>query len=75
MCTIQLIDGALRVEPDGRTPLLGTAQVRMTGPMTLKLRSHSSSGGVGKVQWKTADQENFPAAGQLVEFTMTGSDQ
>ena len=74
MCKIALVDGALRVEADGRTPFLGTAQVRHTGPMTLKLRTRSTAGGTGKVQWKTSDQEDFPAEGQVVEFNLQPRD-
>jgi hypothetical protein len=74
MCRITLIDGALRVQADGRTPFLGTAQVRHTGSTTLKLRARSAAGGTGKVQWKTADQESFPATGQIVEFNLPAGD-
>jgi arylsulfatase A-like enzyme len=74
MCKIALVDGVLRVEADGRTPFLGTAQVRYTGPMTLKLRTRSTAGGTGRVQWKTSEQENFPAAGQVVEFNLQPRD-
>ena len=75
MCKITLVDGALRVEADGPTPFLGTGQVRHAGPMTLKLRARSTAGGSGSVRWKTADQDDFPAEGQLVEYTLaTGDD-
>jgi arylsulfatase A-like enzyme len=74
MCKARLVSGALRIEADGRTPFLGTAQVRHAGPMTLKLRARSTAGGKGKVQWKTADQEDFPAEGQIVEYTLAASD-
>jgi arylsulfatase A-like enzyme len=74
MCKISLEGGVLRVEADGRTPFLGTAQVRHAGPMTLTLRGRSASGGEGKVQWKTVDQEGFPAEGQVVEFTLPAGD-
>jgi hypothetical protein len=74
MCKISLEGGVLRVEADGRTPFLGTAQVRHAGPMTLALRARTPSGGRGKVQWKTVDQEDFPADGQAVEFTLPAGD-
>jgi arylsulfatase A-like enzyme len=74
MCTIAVIDGALRVEADGRTPFLGTAQVKHAGPMTLTLCGRSALGGAGKVQWKTADQEGFPAQGQTIEFSLAAGD-
>ena len=70
MCKITIVDGALRVEGDGRTPFLGTAQVKHTEPTTLKLRARSATGGTGKVQWKTASQDDFPASGQIAEFTL-----
>jgi len=74
MCTMTLVDGALRIEADGPTPFLGTAQVKHTGPMTLRLRTRSTAGGSGKVQWKTVDQETFPAEGQVAEYNLTASD-
>ena len=70
MCTISLVDGALRVEADGRTPFLGTAQVRHTGPMTLELRARCAAGGPGRVQWKTSAQDEFPREGQVVAFEL-----
>ncbi len=75
MCTMTLVDGELRIEGDGRTPFLGTAQARHTGAMTLKLCARSTTGGTGKVQWKTAEQEDFPATGQGVEFTLPAGDE
>ena len=70
MCKISLVDGVLRVEGAGRTPFLGTAQVRHTGPMTLKIRARTAAGGVGKVQWKTAGQGGFPEGAQVVKFSL-----
>ena len=75
MCKISLVAGALRVEADGRAPFLGTAQVKHNGPMTLTMRARSAVGGEGKVQWKTADQEEFPATGQIVTFALPAGDQ
>jgi len=69
-CKLSIIDGAARVEADGRTPFLGTAQVRASGPFTLKLRARSATGGSGKVQWTTKDQAEFPQTGQTVAFTL-----
>jgi arylsulfatase A-like enzyme len=74
MCKISLVAAALRVEADGRTPFLGTAQVRQAGPVTLKLRARTTAGGIGRVQWRTADQEEFPAEGQAVEYILNASD-
>jgi len=63
-------NGALRVEADGRAPFLGTAQIKASGPITLKLRARSANGGPGKVQWVTQDQTEFPATGQTVAFSL-----
>lgn len=75
MCRLSLVPGALRVETEGPTPFLGTAQVKHPGPLTLQLRARSAVGGSGKVQWKTAAQDAFPAAGQQVSYTLAGGSQ
>jgi hypothetical protein len=69
-CKVSVVAGALRVEADGRAPFLGTAQVKTSGPLTLKLRARSAAGGAGKVQWVTKDQEDFPKEGQVVPFNL-----
>ena len=69
-CKLSVANGTARVESDGRTPFLGTAQVKATGPIQLKLRARSATGGPGKVQWTTSDQTEFPKTGQTVEFTL-----
>jgi len=73
MCKISLVDGALRLEADGATPFLGTAQVRLPGPLTLALRLRSG-GGAGKVQWISNDQKDFPEQGQVVPFAIAAQD-
>jgi len=69
-CKIAVTEGVLRVEGEGRTPFLGTAQVRHSGPVTLRLRARSTAGGPGKVEWTTAAQETFPKEGQTVDFAL-----
>jgi len=70
-CKLTLVTGALRIEADGRASFLGTAQLgKHTGPLTLKLRARSAAGGTGKVQWKTAAQDEFPKTGQSIEFNL-----
>jgi hypothetical protein len=59
MCEVKPVEAAIRVRAEGRTPFLGTAQVKFVGPLTLKLRARSQSGGTGKVQWRTAAQDSF----------------
>lgn len=73
MCKLSFVEGAIRIEGTGRTPFLGTAQVRFPGPLTLKLRIRSSAGGRGKVRWKTAQQQDFPQTGQSVDFDLKKS--
>jgi arylsulfatase A-like enzyme len=73
-CKIKLVVNAIRVEADGKKPFLGTAQVKHSGPMLLKLRARTPTGGSGLIQWRTADQEAFPLAGQTVDFHMDGKD-
>ncbi|MEQ8789610.1 MAG: sulfatase [Pirellulaceae bacterium] len=65
-----LIDGALRVERDGRLPFLGTAQVRnLSGPLTLNLRLKGPAG-KAQVRWKGANQETFPEDAQTVDYVL-----
>ncbi|MCB9941784.1 MAG: sulfatase [Planctomycetaceae bacterium] len=72
MCTVEVKNGALVVtmEPGKRNPFLGTAQIKTGMPLTLQLRARSQTGGAGKVQWKLAAQEEFPAQGQVVNFAI-----
>ena len=74
-CKATLVDGAIRIQADGRTPFLGTAQVKLAGPLTLKLRLRSEAGGSAKVQWKTAEQEAFPESGQVVDFAVPSGNE
>lgn len=71
-CRISVADGILRVEELGRVPFLGTVQVKVTGPVELKLRMRGEQGGSGRVQWRSADQEVFPEEGQVVSYTLSG---
>jgi len=72
-CKASLIDGALRIEATGRAPFLGTAAVRLSGPLTLKLRARSPNGGPGQVHWRSSDQPDFPED-QTADFTLPPSD-
>jgi len=70
-CKMAVAGHALRVEADGRTPFLGTAQVKGSGPLTLRLRARCAAGGPGKVQWVTENKGDFAAPGQTAEFALT----
>jgi arylsulfatase A-like enzyme len=74
-CRTSLVEGALRVDADGRTPFLGTAQVKLAGPLTLTLRARSAAGGEGMVRWKKPDQEEFPGDGQAAAFKISPGNQ
>lgn len=67
-CKVVRSEGAIQIIGTGRNPFLGTAQVRLQGPLTLNLRVRSSTGGEGRVHWRTADQEAFPESTQIVSF-------
>ena len=67
--TAVIRDGALVMHADGRTPFLGLTGLKLAGPVTVSLRA-KSSGGPAKIQWRTADQESFPASGQVTEFAL-----
>ncbi|MBL8828889.1 MAG: N-acetylgalactosamine 6-sulfate sulfatase, partial [Planctomycetaceae bacterium] len=73
-CKVSLVPGAVRVEAAGRTPFLGTAQIKAARPFTLKLRVRSTAGGPGEVQWITQDQTEFPTTGQTVAFKLSAGD-
>lgn len=69
-CKATVVNGALRVEAEGKAPYLGTVQVKHTGPLTLKLRARSAAGGPGRVQWVTEGKDDFNAPGQTVAFEL-----
>lgn len=72
---IESIDGAIRVIAQGKNPFLGTAQVKLDGPITLHLQARGVYGksGTGRVQWRTQEQTEFPATGQTVDFKVPES--
>ena len=70
MCKVVRTEDAIRITREGHLPFLGTAQVKFEGPLTLKLRARSTTGGKGRVQWKTAGQETFPESGQSVTYQL-----
>jgi len=71
-CEVAAINGGIRVMPTGKMPFLGTAQVKLTGPLTLRLRARTvdGAGGTGRVQWKNKDQEEFPSSGQTISYAI-----
>ncbi|MGB1128452.1 MAG: sulfatase [Haloferula sp.] len=71
-CRIDPIEGGIRVVPRGKQPFLGTAQVQLTGPLTLQLRARGvgGAGGKGRIQWRTKGQDEFPKSGQNIAFDL-----
>ncbi|MDF1862397.1 MAG: sulfatase [Verrucomicrobiales bacterium] len=70
-CETQVAEGILKVTPAGKNPFLGTAQVKMPGPITLRMKVRSEAGGAGRIAWRKASQESFPEE-QVVDYTVTG---
>ena len=52
----------------GRQPFLGTAAVKLPGPLECTLSIRSRKGGRGRIEWKLAGQPDFPVAGQSVAY-------
>jgi hypothetical protein len=73
-CKVKVTDGVVRVEADGPAPFLATVRVKQAGPAVLKLRARAGAAGAGKVQWRTANQANFPPSGQTAAFHLPGGD-
>ena len=73
-CELDAADGRLKVIGTGRAPFLGTAQVKMQGPLACTVTIRAPQGGNGKVQWKTAGQQQFPESGQQVTYNVPPSD-
>lgn len=64
------IAGGYRIEGTGPRPYLGTAQVKLHGPIRLDLRVRATSGGSGTVMWKLDSEREFPQDGPRVPFTL-----
>jgi arylsulfatase A-like enzyme len=60
--------GGLVVAGESRGPFLGRSGLKLTGPVTLAIESGGA--GPARVQWRTLEQEVFPAEGQVQEFTL-----
>ncbi|MEO1981007.1 MAG: N-acetylgalactosamine 6-sulfate sulfatase, partial [Fuerstiella sp.] len=70
MCKVVKTEKAIRIIAEGRLPFLGTAQVRINGPLTLKLRARSTAGGTGRVHWRIPGQQTFPESAQVVAYDL-----
>ncbi len=66
-CTATEGDGKLLVKSETPRAFLGATGLKLAGPVMLCLATESA-GGKGRVQWRTSDQETFPAEGQTVDL-------
>ncbi|MBB01861.1 MAG: N-acetylgalactosamine 6-sulfate sulfatase [Planctomyces sp.] len=73
-CELVEADGLLKVTGTARNPFLGTAQVKMQGPLKCTVTIRAPQGGEGKIQWKTAGQLQFPETGQQVAYNVQPSE-
>ncbi|PQO26374.1 N-acetylgalactosamine 6-sulfate sulfatase [Blastopirellula marina] len=69
-CKLVKAGGAIQVVGDGRLPFLGTARVKLSGPLKLTLIARSESGGKGRIDWKTNGQDDFPETGQTTIYEL-----
>ncbi len=69
-CRLVNTVGAIRVDGTGRLPFLGTARVKLRGPLTMTLIARSARGGKGRVQWKTKGQDDFPESEQRISYDL-----
>ena len=74
LATLAIVPGALEVTGTGARPFLGTAQARFSGPLKVRIEMKASGGGRGQVQWRTDEQGDFPKGGQVLDYTLSASD-
>lgn len=72
-CELSKGDGFIRINGTGRLPFLGTARVKLSGPLKLRLNVRSTAGGTGQVWWKLKSQDSFPAH-QRIDFDLSASE-
>ncbi len=74
-CDAVVTGGVLLVRGGAGGGFLGTAQVRIAGPLKLVMTVRTAAGGKGRVRWQLADQSDFPAVGQSLEFDLPAGEQ
>jgi hypothetical protein len=74
-CTATPIAGGYRIEGTAARPYLGTAQVKLAGPIHLQFRIRAPAGGRGMVKWRTASEKDLPKDRSGVPFTLAAGDQ
>jgi len=71
---IAVESGSLRITAAARQPLLVNSKTRVEGPAAFRLRIRTQKSGNARLQWRTEDQELFPATGQSKSFAVAGGD-
>ncbi|MCA8986722.1 MAG: sulfatase-like hydrolase/transferase, partial [Planctomycetaceae bacterium] len=69
-CRLEKKEGAIQLIGTGRLPFLGTARVKLQGPLKLTFQARSEAGGEAAISWKTTTQEDFPESAQRVAYTL-----
>ncbi|MBA63070.1 MAG: N-acetylgalactosamine 6-sulfate sulfatase [Planctomycetaceae bacterium] len=65
---------SLKLTPNNRQPFMTTANLQVEGPIDFRIRLRTARDGVGKLQWRTHEQELFPESGQLQSFEVTAGE-
>lgn len=73
-CTAAVKDGVLTMRGTGKSPFLGFAAGKQTGPATFRLRVRSKSGGAGKVEWLPSGAAADAKDAQSVPLTIQPGD-
>jgi len=74
-CRFAVRDGVLRIEPTSSSAFVATASLKIAGPVVASYRVKCPAGGTGKMQWRTAGQEKFPAQGQIASFDVPAASE
>jgi len=74
-CTAKPIAGGYRIEGTAARHYLGTAQVKLSGPIHVDLRLRAAAGGEGFITWRTTAEEALPRDRKGVPFTLAAGDQ
>jgi hypothetical protein len=69
-CKATPIAGGYRIESTTARPFLGTAQVKLPGPIHVELRVRAAAGGEGFITWRTTAEDDLPRDRKGVPFTL-----
>jgi hypothetical protein len=74
-CKATPIAGGYRIEGTAARPYLGTAQVKLAGPIHVDLRVRAAAGGEGSITWRTTVEQDLPRDRKGVAFTLAAGGQ